>query len=129
MPGTLGQLGGTGSARQNGTQTKAEDEGSDVGFGGQQAVVWAPCPRHLQEEPTAEHSANSISGFDFFFKLFNFNLKKKNQTNRGTAAILCVSRVPAQGLLPLLNQTPNQDQPQPDAAEKYWAVLLGSRHS
>ena len=64
--GTLGQLGGTGSARQNGTQTKAEDEESEVGFSGQQAVVWAPCPCHLQEEPTAEHTANSISGFDFF---------------------------------------------------------------
>ena len=75
--GTLGQLGGTGSARQHGTQTKAGDEGSDVGFGGQQAVVWAPCPCHLEEEPTAEHSANSISGFDFF-KTFYFNLKKKN---------------------------------------------------
>lgn len=66
-PGTLGQLGGTGSARQNGTQTEAGDEGSEVGFGGQQAVVWALCPHHLQEEPTAEHIANSISGFDFFF--------------------------------------------------------------
>jgi hypothetical protein len=90
MPGTLGQLGGTGSARQNGTQTKAEDEGSDVGFGGQQAVVWAPCPRHLQEEPTAEHSANSISGFDFFFKLFNFNLKKKKTKQTEVLLPSCV---------------------------------------
>lgn len=45
-----------------------------------------------------------------FFKHFYFNLKKKKKTTRGTTAILCVSsRVPAQGLLPLLYQTPNQD--------------------
>lgn len=124
-PGTLGQLGGTGSARQNRTQTEAGDEGSEMGFGGQQAVVWVPCPCNLQEEPTAEHTANSVSGFDFLFTFFIIIFKKP----RGTPAILCVSRVPDQGLLPLLTQTPNRDHPQPGAAEKYWAEPLGSRHS
>lgn len=61
----------------------------------------------------------------FFLNFFIFIFKKP----RGTPAILCVSRVPAQGLLPLLAQTPNQDHPQSGAAEKYWAVPLGSRHS